>query len=165
MADDVEDPTWGDVFEGLSWAINRELQPLDHLKNLLAVIHRDGGHHTQRVGLDKSVKDAREVWSDLMKSVDRLESFLAAEQGREGLPGWEYVQDYEDSSWQKKVGKYRMRAFAGGYWEVEDQEALEAFVDDEGDEAPMPWRESASCPNAWAAMESAEEALKRAPKE
>ena len=28
------------------------------LLNLLAVIHRDGGHHTERVGLDQSVEDA-----------------------------------------------------------------------------------------------------------
>ena len=29
-----------------------------HLLNLLAVIHGDGGHYTDKHGIDKSVKDA-----------------------------------------------------------------------------------------------------------
>ena len=37
--------------------------PLDtkttqHLRDLLAIIHRDGGHHTDEVGLEKSIEDA-----------------------------------------------------------------------------------------------------------
>lgn len=32
-----------------------------HLRNLLAVIHRDGGHYTQEHGLQKAVEDAYEV--------------------------------------------------------------------------------------------------------
>jgi len=31
------------------------------LMNLLAYIHRDGGHYTAEHGLEKSVKDAKEV--------------------------------------------------------------------------------------------------------
>ena len=29
-----------------------------HLKELLAIIHRDGGHYTEKHGIEKSVKDA-----------------------------------------------------------------------------------------------------------
>lgn len=32
-----------------------------HLGNLLARIHRDGGHHTEAVGLEQSVADAYEI--------------------------------------------------------------------------------------------------------
>ena len=31
------------------------------LRDLLALIHRDGGHHTEKVGLRQSVKDARDI--------------------------------------------------------------------------------------------------------
>ena len=34
----------------------------DLLRNLLAVVHRDGGHHTEAVGLDQSVEDAIQVY-------------------------------------------------------------------------------------------------------
>ena len=34
------------------------------LLDLLAVVHRDGGHYTERYGLQKSVKDAMEIMSD-----------------------------------------------------------------------------------------------------
>ena len=36
----------------------------DHLFNLLAVIHRDGGSYTIMKGLDKSVKDAMKIAED-----------------------------------------------------------------------------------------------------
>ena len=35
-----------------------------HLKNLLAVIHRDGGHYTEEHGIEKSVKDATQIVAD-----------------------------------------------------------------------------------------------------
>lgn len=34
----------------------------DLLLNLLAVVHRDGGHHTEAVGVEQSVKDAVEIF-------------------------------------------------------------------------------------------------------
>ena len=40
------------------------------LKNLLARIHRDGGHHTEWVGLPKSVDDAHHKISQLRKDLD-----------------------------------------------------------------------------------------------
>ena len=33
-----------------------------YLKELLAVIHRDGGHHTEKVGFAQSVEDACAEW-------------------------------------------------------------------------------------------------------
>lgn len=36
------------------------------LRNLLAIIHRDGGHHTSDVGLVQSVEDAHKVWGKLI---------------------------------------------------------------------------------------------------
>ena len=35
-----------------------------HLKNLLAIIHGDGGHYTERCGLEKSVEDAKQIVAD-----------------------------------------------------------------------------------------------------
>jgi hypothetical protein len=37
-----------------------------HLKNLLARVHRDGGHYTERYGLQKAVDDADEVVAQLL---------------------------------------------------------------------------------------------------
>ena len=50
----------GDADEDAAFA-HRVLEALDshrHLRNLLARIHRDGGHHTDACGLEKSVLDA-----------------------------------------------------------------------------------------------------------
>lgn len=41
-----------------------------HLLNLLAVIHGDGGHHTDRVGLKQSVADAHVKWAALIRAAD-----------------------------------------------------------------------------------------------
>jgi len=38
-----------------------ETRTARHLENLLAVIHRDGGHYVGRHGLDKAVADATEI--------------------------------------------------------------------------------------------------------
>lgn len=34
------------------------------LRNLLAVIHRDGGQHTERHGIEKSTEDAQQIMAD-----------------------------------------------------------------------------------------------------
>lgn len=41
-----------------------------HLRVILAVIHRDGGQHTEAVGIAQSVKDAREAWAYLRQHHD-----------------------------------------------------------------------------------------------
>jgi hypothetical protein len=53
----------------------RDRKPLteEHLMNLLARIHRDGGHYTQDHGIDKSVADADEkIVAWLMKDDGRV---------------------------------------------------------------------------------------------
>jgi hypothetical protein len=48
-----------------------------HLLNLLAIIHRDGGHHTAEVGLEQSVKDAHERWGMLIQSSEAQKDPIA----------------------------------------------------------------------------------------
>ena len=38
--------------------------------DLLARIHRDGGHHTGEVGVEQSVDDAHEVWAEMVRERD-----------------------------------------------------------------------------------------------
>lgn len=40
------------------------------LGELLAIIHRDGGHHQVKVGTDQAVKDAHRIWADLQSQRD-----------------------------------------------------------------------------------------------
>ena len=42
--------------------------------DLLAVVHRDGGHHTEEVGLAQSCSDAREVFYEFFGLVENLQS-------------------------------------------------------------------------------------------
>jgi hypothetical protein len=42
------------------------------LENLLAIIHRDGGHYTHKHGLEKAVKDAKEEIVSLRAEIHRL---------------------------------------------------------------------------------------------
>jgi hypothetical protein len=46
------------------------------LGNLLAIIHRDGGHHIDRVGYDQAVKDAHQVWAGLMSTLAARKALL-----------------------------------------------------------------------------------------
>ncbi len=46
------------------------------LGHLLAIIHRDGGHHTGEVGEEQSVKDAHTIWADRGVEIGRLRRFL-----------------------------------------------------------------------------------------
>jgi hypothetical protein len=46
------------------------------LRGLLAVIHRDGGHHTAFAGTTQSVKDAHAAWGKTMRELDELRSEL-----------------------------------------------------------------------------------------
>ena len=50
-----------------------ELEERDlQLRNLLCVIHRDGGHHTQAHGLEQSIEDAKEKFFDLRDLPDTI---------------------------------------------------------------------------------------------
>ncbi len=37
----------------------------DALRNLLAIIHRDGGHYYTEHGSEKAVEDAHQIWAEL----------------------------------------------------------------------------------------------------
>lgn len=54
----------------------REMKDLQkqvgHARNLLAVMHRDGGHYVGRHGFEKACKDAEQVRHDLMTEADTL---------------------------------------------------------------------------------------------
>ena len=42
----------------------------DKLYDFLAVLHKDGGHYTERVGLDQSIKDAVDKYLTLVHEKD-----------------------------------------------------------------------------------------------
>lgn len=48
----------------------------DHLRNLLARIHRDGGHYTAAHGIDKAVKDADLLVTNLVYKNERMRNVL-----------------------------------------------------------------------------------------
>lgn len=54
------------------------------LKNLLAIIHRDGGDYAAAVGIERSVEDAHKVWAEMMRRMDEAESSLAALKAQNG---------------------------------------------------------------------------------
>lgn len=47
-------------------------QAMRDLKNLLARMHRDGGHHTEEVGLLRSIRDAEDVYLKLREDLQRI---------------------------------------------------------------------------------------------
>jgi hypothetical protein len=61
--------------------------PLPLLLNLLARIHRDGGHYTAEHGLDKSTEDAEKIVVGMMAQGDELKCVKALASG----PGRDYI--------------------------------------------------------------------------
>ena len=55
--------------------VNELEAKLAEAHNLLAVMHRDGGHHTAEVGFEQSCKDAAQARHDLVAEVERLHEF------------------------------------------------------------------------------------------
>ena len=54
-----------------------EVDPYKHyLQNMLAIIHKDGGHYTKAHGLKKSVGDAMSLVAELRMEIDRLQTLL-----------------------------------------------------------------------------------------
>ena len=51
-----------------AWNTRTDDKHLSQLRNLLAVIHRDGGHYTEKHGLEKSQHDAIKKVTDLIHS-------------------------------------------------------------------------------------------------
>lgn len=57
--------------------VTAEREDALYAKNLLAVIHRDGGHYTDKHGIRKSTDDAMQRVNDRAVALDRAESDLA----------------------------------------------------------------------------------------
>lgn len=49
---------------------NEALEMVNEARQLLAVVHRDGGHHTEEVGFVQSCKDAMKVYHVLREQVE-----------------------------------------------------------------------------------------------
>ena len=67
------------------------------LRNLLCVIHRDGGHHITAHGLDQSVQDAMEVFYNLRDLPEQLAAALAACEAKDKV--LESVDDFSATGW------------------------------------------------------------------
>jgi len=52
------------------------------LGELLAIIHRDGGHYSQERGWQKSVNDAHLIWADLIGKAEELAALKSRPEGR-----------------------------------------------------------------------------------
>ena len=55
------------------------------LGDLLAIIHRDGGHHTAKVGTKQSVEDAHKVWAELEQANETIRKLEEAKEEMEIL--------------------------------------------------------------------------------
>lgn len=54
--------------------IDRLQQQIYHALNALAVIHRDGGHHTAKVGFEQSCTDATDRVLEYRQEIERLKN-------------------------------------------------------------------------------------------
>jgi hypothetical protein len=83
------------------WMMNESLTGTrQHLGNVLAVIHGDGGHHTADVGMAQSVEDAIKTWGDryverdalrdALRDMKDLAEFWINRQERRGMSNYEY---------------------------------------------------------------------------
>jgi hypothetical protein len=70
----IADSAWKIVPEFSDDALRREIAALkDSLMNLLAVIHRDGGHYTFEYGIKKASEDAEKIVTVLRSRIAELE--------------------------------------------------------------------------------------------
>lgn len=53
------------------------MSAVDHLGEILAVIHGDGGHYTGEHGISKSVADAHATWAAVVRERDELRAQIA----------------------------------------------------------------------------------------
>jgi alkanesulfonate monooxygenase SsuD/methylene tetrahydromethanopterin reductase-like flavin-dependent oxidoreductase (luciferase family) len=69
MSQQAPDPDYLECFTD-------EADDSTHLRNLLAIIHGDGGHHTEAVGTAQSCRDAAAKWYRLGNDVAELEQLV-----------------------------------------------------------------------------------------
>ena len=84
----------------------------DDLLGVLATIHRDGGHHTMKVGLKQSVVDAIKCWSELMAARDELNRRLMdAETDRDHWKSEFYLHhSCNKTEWELRTERDRLAA-------------------------------------------------------
>ena len=88
------EPNW----ERRAKAAERELEAVkSHLLNLLAVIHRDGGHHTDAMGIEQSVQDAKKV------SVERIAALEREKMLREAAQSYLIIRTIDPCDLTRKV--------------------------------------------------------------
>lgn len=80
--------------------LKNEIQDLKRmLGDLLAVIHKDDGHHTEKVGLQQSVESAVEEWADMTSRMYRLEEKL------EGAESSLYTARHRDTDMSQQIAE------------------------------------------------------------
>jgi hypothetical protein len=97
-------------------AIARAETAVRDLKNLLAIIHRDGGHHTGDVGVSQSVADAHASWAHLVSERNEAWALLwaavAFHKGRTHDDGCPALDCNRDDLCDCEFGKWRIRVTA-----------------------------------------------------
>src|SRR5690606_22099037 len=68
---------WGHIAEQRMRELIEASAAVDQLRNLLAVAHRDGGHHTEAVGLARSAADAERAVADMLGEIDVMRPLTA----------------------------------------------------------------------------------------
>jgi hypothetical protein len=89
------------------------------LREILAVIHRDGGHHTGRFGITQSVADAHATWAAMVAERDELKAKLEAE-----LPAMWREDIASLNECLERVGRERDEALAQVARREREHEAL-----------------------------------------
>lgn len=72
------------TFAAYEWAAARIAELERELGNLLAIIHRDGGHYMIEHGARKAVEDANTEWGKLVQRTDAAESRTQLAEARAG---------------------------------------------------------------------------------
>lgn len=88
------------------------------LHNLLALIHRDGGHYLERYGLDRALQDAERIVVERTSALEELVSLKNMKDRLHELHEMGYGTDYEAYYKRKPLAWASARA-ALGNWEEE----------------------------------------------
>ncbi len=80
-------------------ALRSRVTELEPIKDILAIIHRDGGHYTIEHGFKKSVEDAHLIWADLISKGERVAE-LDAQLAEEGPSAARFYRPKIE--WQKR---------------------------------------------------------------
>ena len=159
---------WGHLGDGAPILLERVDASLDDLAHLLAENERQAERIAElEQALEDQPPDADAALlasanRALMERVERLERVLAAEQGRDGLPGWDWTGDHEDAWWERQIDTVCLRAYRGGSWYAQETAGLDEWLDDEDGACDEPWSAHGYEGDALEAMERCQEAAEAA---